>query len=129
LSFEIYTDGSFKKGRGSWAYVIVQDGQVLREDSGSERKTSSNFMEFQAAIEALSSLPHGFDGSLFSDSRILIDAMTLPRPQRPLAFAEQFAALDELCQCRTISWLWVKAHAGNIYNERCDELCLLARGM
>jgi ribonuclease HI len=95
-------------------------------------------MEFQAAIEALRSLPKGSRITLYSDSRILVDTVTLWRPEwkahgwlkkngRPIPLVEQIKALDALTDSHFIVWNWVKAHAGNIYNERCDELCLLAR--
>jgi ribonuclease HI len=136
--YEVYTDGSFKNGYGSWAYVIVRKGKVLRESSGRARKTSSNPMEFQAAIEALKSLPEGAHITLYSDSRILIDTITLwssewkaqgwlKKNGGPIPFVEQIRVLDALTETHSISWKWVKAHAGNEYNERCDELCIRAR--
>jgi ribonuclease HI len=136
--YEVYTDGSFKEGRGSWAYVIVRKGKILRESSGRARKTASNPMEFQAAIEALKSLPAGARITLYSDSRILIDTSTLwmgewksagwlKKNGRPIPYVDQIKELEILNGSRRIAWKWVKAHSGDSYNERCDELCILAR--
>lgn len=138
--YEIYTDGSQKKNRGSWAYVIARKGKILREASGLVRKASSNHMEFQAAIEALQSLPQNSRVTVYSDSRILIDAATLWIPEwkargwlgkkdRPIPRVEQMQALDALCSHHRISWRWIRAHAGIPYNERCDQLCREARSL
>lgn len=82
-------------------------------------------MEFQAAIEALSFVPENSNVTLFSDSRILVDAMKKGDPLR--AHQAQIEALRRFNDKHTIKWQWVKAHNGNKLNERCDELCTLAR--
>ena len=122
---EVYTDGSSKNGFGSWAYVISRRGECLAENSGRVRGANSNRMEFQAAIEALHSLPENSKITLFSDSRILVDAMT--SGDGPAAHQNQMDELLKLNEKNKITWQWVKAHNGNLYNERCDELCILAR--
>lgn len=137
-AIEIYTDGSEKNGRGSWAYVIVKNGQVVHEASGKERKVTSTQMEMRAAIEALQSLSEPTSLKLFSDSRILIDTMTLWRNDwkqnswlKPSGVAIPniglIQSLDCLDEKHRIEWAWVKAHAGISFNERCDELCRIAR--
>ena len=137
-SLEIYTDGSWKGRWGAWAYVIVENGQVIREASGRERKSNSHRMEFRAAIEALQSLPRQTTLTLFSDSRELIDTVTLWIPEwksagwskkngRPIVNQDLIQILDALNQERLISWQWIKAHQGIFFNERCDQLCTLAR--
>jgi ribonuclease HI len=83
-------------------------------------------MEFQAAIEALSSLTKKTKAILFSDSRILIDAMK--NIERPRAFQPQIEILLKLCQRHKITWQWIKAHSNRPFNDRCDELCTLTRG-
>ncbi len=139
-AYEVYTDGSCKDGCGSWAYVIVRSGKIHRECSGSMRNCNSNFMEFQAAIEALKSLPANSHITLYSDSRILVDAVTLRMSEwksygwlkkngRSIPHLDQIKALDDLNESHQIDWKWVKAHAGNTYNERCDELCTITRNL
>lgn len=122
---EIYTDGSSKDGIGSWAFVISRKGKVLSEKSGRMRRANSNAMELQAAIEALKAVPQGSKINLFSDSRILVDAMQTG--EGPSAFQGQISALLSLVGNCNIKWHWVKAHSGNKLNERCDELCVAAR--
>jgi len=145
-AMDIYTDGSFKGHWGSWAYVIVKEGQILCEASGRVRKTDSNRMEFQAAIEALSSneigsCPQKLVLNFFTDSRILIEkverlaefeaAKWRNKSDRPIPNADLLKKIQSLLQAREahnqINWNWVKAHSGNIFNERCDELCVLSR--
>jgi ribonuclease HI len=122
---EVYTDGSSKGGVGSWAYVISRNGKCIAENSGRVRRANSNSMEFQAAIEALRSVPEDSNVTVFSDSRILVDAMSQGAPLR--ALQTQLDALSQLNGRHTIQWQWVKAHNGNKFNERCDELCIWAR--
>lgn len=133
---QVYTDGALKRGVGSWAFVVVRNGKIFHEASSVCPETDATRMEIQAAIEALQST----DGEIevLSDSRILVNAMSTdlqswknsgwikpngkPHPYRP-----QLMRLYELCAQRRVHWRWLRAHAGNIFNERCDELCRLAR--
>lgn len=124
-TLEIYTDGSSKDGLGSWSYVVSQSGKSIAENSGCVRHGNSNVMEFQAAIEALSTAPANSKVKLFSDSRILVDAMKFR--EGPNTYQTQIDTLLRLSQKHKIQWQWIKAHNGNKFNERCDELCILAR--
>jgi len=122
---EIYTDGSSKDGVGSWAFIISQPGKPIIERSGRVPRAGSNVMEFRAAIEAMSSIPLKSKITLFSDSRIVIDAMKSGEGPRP--YQNQIDSLKQLSQKHKITWKWIKAHNANAFNERCDELCSLAR--
>lgn len=124
-TIEIYTDGSSKDGWGAWAYVISRTGKRVTENSKAIRRANSNTMEFQAAIEALKSLPENSKVILYSDSRILVD--TMKSGVGPHAYKEQIEMLLQLGQLHKIQWQWIKAHNGNKWNERCDELCILSR--
>lgn len=135
---EIYTDGSEKNGRGSWAYVIVKNGKITNEASGKARKVTSTQMEMRAAIEALQALEGSTAVQLHSDSRILIDTMTLWRDDWKknawlkssgvaIPNIELIKKLDNLDSRHRVLWMWVKAHSGVSFNERCDELCRIAR--
>lgn len=136
--YDVYTDGSYKEGRGAWAYVIVKKGLVIQEAASYAKKTSSNRMEFQAAIEALKSLPLNSQVRLYTDSRILIDNITQQVPiwkslgwkkknQQEIPNVDLFQTLDDLNTQHQVSWHWVKAHSGIGHNERCDELCIQTR--
>lgn len=136
--FEIYTDGSHKGRWGSWAFVMLQDGQVIKEVSGRQLKTGSTRMEFQAAIEALKILPPDSKVKLFSDSRILVEAVTsktdtwmkqgwLTKNKNPIPNLDLILILQKLNLAHQIKWHWIKGHSGVKYNERCDQLCTEAR--
>ena len=122
---EIYTDGSSKKGMGSWAFIISLSGKRLVENSGRVPRANNNVMEFRAAIEALNAIPLNSKATLFSDSRIVVDAMKCGA--RPRAYQTQIDVLRHLNERHAIVWQWIKAHNANEFNERCDELCTLAR--
>lgn len=125
-ALEIYTDGSCKDGFGSWSYIISRRGKIICERAGSVQGTSSNTMEFQAALEALSSLSVKSTITIFSDSKILVDAMTFGKSHT--SFQNQMEQLKPLIYKHKVKWQWIKAHNGNKFNERCDELCTLIRG-
>jgi ribonuclease HI len=131
---EVYTDGSHKGHFGAWAFIILSKGKVLLEVSGRVEKTCSNRMEFQAAIEALKALPKKSHAIFYSDSRILVDTMTLWKSDwkqygwikkngRPIPNVDLIIELDFLSSSHELEWKWIRAHAGITYNERCDELC------
>lgn len=124
--FEIFTDGSHKGKWGSWAFVILCNGKIIFENSGRARNTDSHHMEFQAVIEALRYLPANSTAAVSTDSRVLIKIMTEIRT-RPGPNPEQITMLEKLSAQHRVSWKWVRAHAGNTHNERCDELCRIAR--
>lgn len=136
-SFDVYTDGSLKHGHGSWAFVIVRRGKVLYESTGTAKHTTNNRMEFQAAIEALIYLPLKKQIILYTDSRVLLEAIVKiaewkelgwkKRDGSPIPSVDQMQQLSELIKNRKIEWRWVKSHSGAVFNERCDQLCLQAR--
>lgn len=140
--YEIHTDGSFKNGIGSWAYVITfkswNKERLFQEKAASQKKTSSNRMEFQAAIEALKALPPNSRAHLYSDSQILVHTMNtqivewrslnwLKQNGRAIPNVDLVKVLDELNRQHQVTWKWIKAHSGIPHNERCDELCIRAR--
>lgn len=82
-------------------------------------------MEFQAAINALTYLPERAEAKIFTDSRVLINAVN--KSKLPAAYEDQIKIIQLLSENKFIQWQWVKAHSGVTYNERCDELCIQAR--
>jgi ribonuclease HI len=135
--FIVYTDGSAKGRWGSWSFLILADDKIIYEDSGRERKTNSNRMEFQAIIEALFAIPGDHPLTFYTDSKILLENLPMFKEWKangwlkangwPIPNVDLMIILDELILTRQIQWKWVRAHSGNQYNERCDQLCILAR--
>ena len=132
---EIYTDGACRgnPGRGGWGAVLVYQG-VERELSGGDPMTTNNRMELMAAIEALSALKEPCRVTLTSDSKYLVDAITLgwarswrakgwrKADRSPALNADLWEKLLLLLETHEVTLVWVKGHDGHPYNERCDRL-------
>ena len=136
LSATIITDGSAdnRNGNGGWA-VIVRTDSALAELAGYAESTTSNRMELTAAIEGLKALktPHKVD--LIADSSYLLrtlknqwyqkwltEVRSKPRPNMDL-----WAELDALTKFHDVTFIKVKGHSGDYWNERADTLAKYAR--
>ena len=133
---KIYTDGSClgNPGAGGWAAVIVDEQNHREEIFGGEEHTTNNRMELTAAIQALSKISAGAGAELFTDSNYLKNAFTngwLVKWKRNgwrtatgshVLNKDLWQKLDELISTRAVKFNWVKGHAGNFFNERCDTL-------
>ena len=134
----IHTDGSClvnPGGAGGWAAVIetVATGEVV-EHSGGDPETTNNRMELTAALEAMNAVPEGARIALYTDSQYLKNAFTkfwLPAWKKrgwkkadgaPVLNQDLWMQLDAAFSARRVQFHWVKGHAGNPRNERCDEL-------
>ncbi len=133
---DIYTDGacSGNPGPGGWG-AILRYGDVEKEISGGEDMTTNNRMELLGAISALSMLKEPCHVTLYSDSRYLVDSVTKGWlfSWEKLGFAKKGKAVPNtdlwkqiLTAIRThqVDFVWVKGHADNPYNNRCDELAV-----
>jgi ribonuclease HI len=132
---DIYTDGACRgnPGKGGWGAVLVYKG-VEKELSGGERMTTNNRMELSAVIAALSALREPCEITLTSDSKYVVDAVTKgwarswkakgwkKADKSPALNSDLWDKLLTLLEYHTVSFVWVKGHAGHPYNERCDAL-------
>jgi ribonuclease HI len=141
---EIYTDGacSGNPGPGGWGTLIeFADGQV-HELGGRDKATTNNRMEMQAAIAALEFLQKGDVASgpiiLHTDSEYLKNGITKwikgwkrkgwkTSAGKPVLNQDLWEQLDVLTdalssQKLSIDWRYVRGHAGNPGNERCDAI-------
>ncbi len=131
-----YTDGGCRgnPGPGGWGFILINPatGNAL-ERCGGERETTNNRMEMGAAIEALKAIKQtGIRIQLLTDSQYLVKSMTewIPgwkakgwkKKDGELKNVDLLQELDRLNHVHTVSWKWVKGHAGNPGNERADEL-------
>ena len=130
----IYTDGSClgNPGAGGWAAILLYK-DIEREISGSAAQTTNNRMELTAAIEAINLLKRPSNIELSTDSRYLMDGITLWLPRWKLANwrgsskqiiknIDLWQALDKAIVPHNIKWHWVKGHSGHALNERADIL-------
>ena len=132
----IYTDGSSRGNPGPGGYgAILQYGNTMKEISAGYRRTTNNRMELMAVIAALQALTReGLNITIFSDSQYVVKAVTEGWLKKWLAtnfsggkknsdLWRQFAALASK---HSIQFKWVKGHADNKFNNRCDELATAA---
>ena len=133
----IYTDGacSGNPGPGGWGAILMY-GAHKRELSGGEANTTNNRMELTAVIQALSLLKEPCIVELWSDSKYVIDGLSKGWAKgwkaRGWKKADKSPALnpdlwEELLKLTTVHELryhWVKGHADNPMNNRCDELAV-----
>ena len=135
----IYTDGacSGNPGPGGWAAILRYGGHE-KELSGGEPETTKNRMELLGAITALQALREPCQVELYTDSQYLANAINLgwlrewkkkgwKRKGGELKNTDLWQTLDALLQTHTVRFHWVKGHADNEYNNRCDALAVAER--
>ena len=133
----IYTDGacSGNPGPGGWGAILVY-GPPSRGLSGGEAATTNNRMELTAVIQALSLLKEPCIVDLWSDSKYVIDGLEKgwakgwkargwkKADKKPALNPDLWDRLLALTEVHSIRYHWVKGHAENAYNNRCDELAV-----
>ena len=132
-----YTDGCCKgnPGIGGWGYILMY-GDVKREDFHGEKDTTNNRMELMAVIKCLEALKFKCRVTIHTDSQYVKRGISEwihgwkrngwnTKGNKPVKNKDLWKELDELANKHVISWKWVKAHNGNFYNERADELANL----
>ena len=133
----IYTDGacSGNPGPGGWGAILMY-GAHKKELSGGEGHTTNNRMELTGVITALEALKEPCIVELYSDSKYVIDALEkgwakgwqakgwVKADKKPALNPDLWGRLLELCDYHKVNLHWVKGHAENPYNNRCDELAV-----
>ena len=134
-----YTDGacSGNPGPGGWGVLMraMSSGKLLkqRELSGGEADTTNNRMELLAAINALEVLEREAAITIITDSTYVKNGVTSwihgwkrdgwkTSAKKPVKNADLWQRLDEAQAGHSVTWEWVKGHAGHPENERADEL-------
>ena len=133
---QVFTDGGAvgNPGPGGFGAVIIQPDGQRQELCGAFQWTTNNRMELMGCIKALEAIDGKLPITLHSDSRYLVDAVNKgwARSWRRRAWkkangalalnADLWQRLLMLLDDRDVWLNWVKGHAGNIRNERCDQL-------
>ena len=136
----IYTDGacSGNPGPGGWA-AILQYGAHSKEISGGDAHTTNNKMELLGVISALELLREPCRVQLYSDSKYVIDALEkgwawgwkrrgwIKADKKPSLNPDLWDTLLGLTRQHEMHYHWVKGHADNEYNNRCDALAVEQR--
>lgn len=133
----IYTDGacSGNPGPGGWGAILEFNG-LEKELSGGEAHTTNNRMELSAVIFALAALKEPCAVELYTDSKYVFDAVDkrwvygwrargwVKSDKKPALNVDLWERLLPLLQTHTVRWHWVKGHASNEKNNRCDALAV-----
>lgn len=134
---EIFTDGacSGNPGPGGWG-AVLRFGSAEKELCGGEENTTNNRMELSAVIAALSALKEPCRVLLTTDSQYVVNGMEKGWAKKwqangwrksdksPALNTDLWQRLLELCEIHTVSFHWVKGHAGHPENERCDRMAV-----
>ncbi len=131
----IYTDGGAITNPGPGGYgVVLRYKENRKELSGGFRLTTNNRMELLACIKGLESLKTKSDVILYSDSQYIVNAIKKGWAKKwqdndwkgkkgeLRTNHDLWAKLLPLCEKHDLKFKWVKGHAGNMDNERCDQL-------
>ena len=133
----LYTDGacSGNPGPGGWGAILEYAG-TEKELSGGEQETTNNRMELTAVIAGLSALKEPCIVELYSDSKYVIDGLSKgwaaswqkngwkKADKKPALNPDLWEKLLELTTIHKLHYHWVKGHAENEKNNRCDQLAV-----
>lgn len=134
---ELYTDGacSGNPGPGGWGAILRYKGRE-RELAGGEGETTNNRMELTAAIRGLEALTEPCVVTLYSDSQYLCKAINegwlsswkargwKKADKSPVLNVDLWQQLQAQLSRHQVSFVWVKGHAQNPFNNRCDALAV-----
>ena len=133
----LYTDGacSGNPGPGGWGVILEFMGHE-KELSGGEANTTNNRMELTAVIRGLEALKEPCRVELYSDSKYVIDGLQkgwaaswkkrgwIKSDKKPALNPDLWNRLLELTSMHQMCYHWVKGHADNPKNNRCDEMAV-----
>ncbi len=131
----IYTDGASRGNPGKGGYgAVLKYGTLRKELSEGFHLTTNNRMELLAVIKALETLKkEGLNLTIYSDSKYVIDSVEkkwvfgwVKKGFKGKKNKDLWLRFLDVYKLHNVSFVWVKGHAGNIENERCDELATAA---
>jgi ribonuclease HI len=135
----IYTDGACSGNPGAGGYgAILIYGEHRKEIFGGEKQTTNNRMEMMGVIRGLEALTKPCCVDLYSDSKYVVDAIDkgwalrwrrnnwMRNKTDPALNPDLWEHLLNLLEKHQVTAHWVKGHAGNAENERCDVLAVAA---
>lgn len=146
MEVTIYTDGACRGNPGPGGYGCIlryqgPDGKTYEKElSAGYESTTNNRMEVLAAAAALEALKKPCQVLLYSDSQYLVNAFRLgwlqkwknndwfrdAKRKERAKNVDLWKRLDQAMQPHQVTFHWVKGHADNPYNNRCDEMAVAA---
>ena len=134
---EAYTDGACSGNPGPGGYgVILRWNGHEKEISGGEASTTNNRVELMGAITALEALKQPCAVRLYTDSKYVADAVTKGWAKKWRAAGwkknrteaaknpDLWARLLDLLDRHDVTFVWIKGHAENAFNNRCDAMAV-----
>jgi ribonuclease HI len=138
VTIKLYTDGacSGNPGPGGWG-ARIEYADTVKEMNGGVPDTTNNRMELTAIIKGLASLPRQSEVAIYTDSQYVKQGMESwihnwkrngwkTSTKKPVKNVDLWQQLDALCAANTVTFHWVKGHAGHPENERADALARAA---
>lgn len=137
----IFTDGACvpNPGNGGWAFVVLRDGQIIFQDQGRDKHTTSNRMELTAILKALEWVKDIDENIIiYSDSTYSVNSITVwyKKWAKKKKIIKSRLNLDLIKPCvdlyvsrRNLQITWIRGHNGNKYNEYTDGLAVEAMRM
>ena len=135
VSVQIYTDGSALGNPGKGGYgVVMLSGQHRKEISQGFKLTTNNRMELMAVIIGLKALTRdGCNVTVYSDSKYVVDSVEKGwlwnwvkigfKDKKNVDLWKDFIPVYRR---HSVKFVWIKGHANNVENERCDRLAVAA---
>jgi ribonuclease HI len=129
----MFTDGASKGNPGPGGYgVVLKYGKFRKELSEGFRKTTNNRMELLAVIKGLEALTkEGLEVTIYSDSKYVVDAVEkgwiwswVKKGFKDKKNPDLWMRFIPAYKKQRVKFRWVKGHAGNVENERCDQLAV-----
>ncbi len=134
---DIYTDGacSGNPGEGGYCAILIYKGQE-KTISGSETLTTNNRMELLAVIKGLEALNQACEATIYSDSAYVVEAFNQnwieswqnnswrTANKKEVKNVDLWQRLLQLTSYHLVSFVKVKGHSDNEYNNRCDKIAV-----
>jgi ribonuclease HI len=138
----VYTDGACEDnpGPGGWSAIVILPDGSEQAYTGGEPNTTNNRMELMAPIAVLESLAEPSIVTIYSDAKYVVDGVEKgwarswraagwirANGKQPALNPDLWGRLlDAIDRHKKVTFQWIKGHAGNPYNERCDKLAVKA---
>jgi ribonuclease HI len=135
IKITVYTDGSALGNPGPGGYGIVMiSGKHRKDISQGFQLTTNNRMELLAVIVALEIIKQpGAEVTIYSDSKYVIDSIVkgwvfswVKKAFKNKKNPDLWRRFLKIYPKHKVKFIWVKGHAGNPLNERCDQLAVEA---